>query len=94
LARHRLRDPPDFEAGLVASRQGFIAVWVGEDGDLAAWFDWDGHAVERPVSLSAKWNDFPVCGRLATNGRGDWAAAWNLWDDELDRNEARTFRGP
>jgi len=47
---------------------------------------------------AAERDQFHQCGRLATDDRGDWAAAWNesssIAPDELDRNEAGTFRGP
>lgn len=94
----------DTHVALVSGPQGVTVVWDQRSGDLydldvvAASFDWNGHALERGFSLPARDHGAEHCGRLATNGRGDWAAAWTevspVGDYRFDHVEARTFSEP
>jgi hypothetical protein len=93
-----------FLSDLAASPQGVTVVW---DRDLldryqimdvfAAEFDWEGKSTEPTRSLPADRAHDQQCGRLASNGKGDWAAAWHEFSTTaqfMTRIEARTFRDP
>jgi hypothetical protein len=89
------RDRMRFLTDLVATPQGAMVVWKTMDGDLfAAGLEWDWERTARSLSLPAHRDGEQLFGRVATNGNGDWAAAWkeiSESSDPLVTNKARTF---
>jgi hypothetical protein len=83
---------------LVATPQGAVVVWRTWSDDLfAAGLEWDRERTPRSMSLTAHLRGEQLFGRVATNGNGDWAAAWkeiSASSNPLVTNEARTFSGP
>src|SRR5262249_20238646 len=87
---------------LVTAPRGLRVVWntmdrLAELDDLfVAGLDWEWERTTRATRLSADRLNLQRCGRLATNGNGDWGAAWL----ELPRSyesasiKARTFGDP
>jgi hypothetical protein len=83
----------------VAAPQGAVVVWKTSKGDLfAAGLEWDWERTARSLSLPAYRDGEQLFGRVATNGNGDWAAAWKEVSESssepLVTNEARTFSDP
>ncbi|HVG06326.1 MAG TPA: hypothetical protein VNM67_01395, partial [Thermoanaerobaculia bacterium] len=86
---------------LVATPQGVMVVWnatsrPGGQDLFAAGLEWEWERTTRSTSLPADRLGQQMCGRVATNGNGDWAAAWkevSASSDLVVTNEARTFEG-
>lgn len=87
---------------LVATPQGVMVVWntmnrLGALEDLfVARLDWEWARTTRGTLLTVDRLHRQRCGSLATNGNGDWAAAWQevASSYEFVNNEARTFGIP
>jgi hypothetical protein len=88
---------------LVAAPQGVMVVWnamsrQGGEDLFAAGLEWEWERTTRSTSLPADRLGQQMCGRVATNGNGNWAATWkevsaNYSSNLLVTNEARTFEG-
>ncbi len=95
----RATGPPQLRiltlTNLVAAPRGAMVVWNTLKGDLfAARFEWDWKGTTPSLSLPADPLGERLFGRIATNGNGDWAAAWkeiSASSAPLATNEARTF---
>ncbi|MEA2560033.1 MAG: hypothetical protein QOH06_1537 [Acidobacteriota bacterium] len=88
---------------VAAGPQGVMVVWnamsrLGGQDLFAAGLEWDWERTTRSTSLPADRLGQQMCGRVATNGNGDWAAAWKEASADsstlLVTIEARTFDGP
>lgn len=87
---------------LVPTPQGVMVVWNSmnrwraREDLFVARLDWDWARTTRSTRLTADRLHRQRCGSLATNGNGDWAAAWQeiASSSAFVNNEARTFGIP